>query len=944
MTDMRTDEANAEEWNRIKSLFNAALDKPAREREHFLIAATGDDTALREKIQRLIASHDDPDDYMETPPAATLHAEATDSAPSGTRIGSYRLIREIGRGGMGTVHLAARDDGEFRHQVALKLVKRGMDTDMILRRFRHERQILAELDHPNIARLLDGGTTQDGRPYFVMEYIDGDPIDVFCEREKLSLTQKLELFQTVCSAVQYAHQNLIVHRDIKPGNILVTKSGVPKLLDFGIAKLLDPASQREVTASIMSMRALTPEYASPEQVRGESITTASDVYSLGVVLYELLTGRRPYEVDSIEPTEIERAVCDTDPVLPSRAISKEDSEGDRRRLRGDLDTIVMMAMQKDARRRYATVQQLSEDIGRHLKQLPVRARRDTAGYRAARFARRNRVMVVTAAAVLLALLAGLGTTMWQARVAKTERARAERRFNEVRTLATSFLFELHDAIAPLPGSTPARGLLVKRALASLDGLARESEGDPGLQRDLAAAYEKVGRVQGNSYNSNLGDTKGALVSYRKSLEIRKKLALEHPESLDLQYDLASGYGGLADMNSAVGELADAAQNYQSAIAIRRRLQAKNPSDAANRSAMAELYNFLGDTQGQDGYPNLGDVAGALKSYRQSVKLREDLLSESPSNTDYKVGLANSLMNLGYLSNIAGDTSGAAQVTRSVDILERIVAANPNDATRRMELLSGYARLRSVLADVGRLDAAVAIDRKTIGMLAQMLESDPSNTLLRRNKGAITNWLGRDLRANGRPDLALAAHRNALSIAEQLAAADPQSSEHRQDVAFTHLLLGQTLSDLNDDRAALREFEIAAASEEKLRVAEPSNSRHADDLGLIYSGAGKILTRSGKLTEARAAVDKAVRLSEATLARNRTSVKSRVNLASTYLVAGRLDRASANPTRACQFFRQSAEILNKLRTERILSGAQSKALSEAVHEVELCDPPHDRAAP
>jgi non-specific serine/threonine protein kinase/serine/threonine-protein kinase len=353
------------------------------------------------------------------------------------------------------------------------------------------------------------------------------------------------------------------------------------------------------------MRALTPEYASPEQVRGDPITTASDVYSLGVVLYEILTGRRPYEVDSMQPADIERAVCDTDPVPPSQAITSSGDEAARRRLRGDLDTIVLMAMKKDPRRRYATVEQLSDDIARHLGKLPVKARRDTTGYRAARFVRRNRAVVATGAAIVLSLVAGLATTMWQAQVARAERALAERRFAEVRTLATSFLFELHDAIASLPGSTPARSLLVKRALTSLDGLAREAQGDPSLQQDLAAAYEKVGRVQGNSYNSNLGDTEGALVSYRKSLEIRERLVRENPASLALQNDLASGYGGLADINSAVGNLAEAAKGYQRAIVIRRQLQSSNPADEPNRSALAELYNFLGDTQGMEGYGNLG---------------------------------------------------------------------------------------------------------------------------------------------------------------------------------------------------------------------------------------------------------------------------------------------------------------------------------------------------
>jgi tetratricopeptide (TPR) repeat protein/tRNA A-37 threonylcarbamoyl transferase component Bud32 len=837
---------------------------------------------------------------------------------------------------MGTVHLAARDDGEFHHQVALKLVKRGMDTDLILRRFRYERQILAELDHPNIARLLDGGTTDDGRPYFVMEYIDGDPIDVYCRKTNLSLIRRLQLFQTVCSAVQYAHQNLIVHRDIKPGNILVTRSGVPKLLDFGIAKLLDPAREQTATGQAATMRALTPEYASPEQVRGDPITTASDVYSLGVVLYEILTGRRPYEVDSMQPADIERAVCDTDPVPPSQAITSSGDEAARRRLRGDLDTIVLMAMKKDPRRRYATVEQLSDDIARHLGKLPVKARRDTTGYRAARFVRRNRAVVATGAAIVLSLVAGLATTMWQAQVARAERALAERRFAEVRTLATSFLFELHDAIASLPGSTPARSLLVKRALTSLDGLAREAQGDPSLQQDLAAAYEKVGRVQGNSYNSNLGDTEGALVSYRKSLEIRERLVRENPASLALQNDLASGYGGLADINSAVGNLAEAAKGYQRAIVIRRQLQSSNPADEPNRSALAELYNFLGDTQGMEGYGNLGDVAGALESYRQSVKLREDLLNATTGSVDYKVGLANSLMNLGFLSSSVGDSAGASQVKRAVEILERLTAAAPNDANRKLELLSGYARLRSVLAEGGQLDAAIAVDRKTIRMLDDILIADPTNNLVRRNLGAMTNWLGRDVRTAGRPKESLEYHRKALAVAGALSASDPKSSEHKHDLAFTHYLLAEVLGDLHENDEALKEYRIAAASKERLRISEPSNTRHADDLALIYSGMGRALTQMDKLDDASVAVRKAILLSEAAAARNATNMKARVNLASTYFGAGKLHESLLQWDQALHLFKRSAEILQKLKSERKLSDVQTKKLAEAAHEIETCN--------
>jgi serine/threonine protein kinase/tetratricopeptide (TPR) repeat protein len=935
----------------VKKLFNSALDQPQDERDDFLTRAAGEDSSLRESVARLLASHDEGDGFMETPAASLRESPSTDLAddalPSGGRIGPYRLLREIGRGGMGTVYLAARDDGEFRHQVAVKVVKRGMDTDSILRRFRYERQILAGIDHPNVARLLDGGTTDDGRPYFVMEHIEGDPIDVYCSKHGLSINERLELFRTVCSAVEYAHQNLIVHRDIKSSNILVTTSGVPKLLDFGIAKLLDPSLAGIDTGAPATMRAMTPEYASPEQVRGEPITTASDVYSLGVLLYEILTGRRPYEVNSSRPEEIARIVCETDPMPPSQASAGRNLNGDRRRLRGDLDTIVLMAMQKEPRRRYASVAKFSDDIRRCLNNLPVTAQRDTRRYRTTRFIRRNRVVVVTASAVLVSLVAGLATTMWQAKVARDERARAERRFSEVRSLATSFLFELHDAIAPLPGSTPVRALLVKRALTSLDGLAREANGDVSLQRDLAAAYEKVGRVQGNSYNANLGDTKGALASYRKSLEIRERVARDNPKSLDLQDELASGYHGVADIYSGIGELQQAADAYQRAIMIRRRLREARPADVNNRVQLAELYNFLGDAQGMEGYANLGNVKGALANYRNSVNLREELLKSAPQSRDYRVGLANSLMNLGFLGSSNGDTTGAGQVRRSVELLERVLSENPDDAVRQIELLSAYARLRYVLADEGLIKEAMAIDRRSIAMLEQMIATDPSNNLFRRNLGAIYNYLGRDLRSADSAALAVSIHRKALGIAEALAAADSKSSEHKHDVAFTHYLLAEALSDTRDDAASLSEYNRAASQKEALRKAEPSNTRHGDDLALIYTGMSRVLTRTGKFAAAQLTIEKAIPLAEATAARSKTNTKASVNLASTYLGAGKLHAAMTSGMgtdkakqeellQARTFLMKGAGIWQTLQGQHPLTASQASRMAENVQELSRCN--------
>jgi serine/threonine protein kinase/tetratricopeptide (TPR) repeat protein len=424
---------NPERWARIEGLFQAALERSPGERAVFLKEACADDPALRQEVESLIASHEQAGPFLAASAfaaAGQLLAENEDQPMPEQRLGSYQLVREIGRGGMGAIYLATRADDEYQKQVAIKLVKRGMDTDSIIRRFRNERQILANLDHPNIARLLDGGTTADGRPYFVMDYVEGLPIDVYCDTRQLSTTERLQLFRTVCSAVHYAHEHHIIHRDLKPSNILVTAEGVLKLLDFGIAKVLDPERVAQTVDATGALRLLTPEYASPEQVRGEPVTPASDVYSLGVLLYELLTGRRPHRVHAPTPLEIERMVGETEPEKPSAVINRiaERSSADgrtptpesvselrhtrpkalRRRLAGDLDNLVLMALRKEPERRYPSVAAFSEDIRRHLEGQPVTARRDTFAYRSVKFIHRNKAGVLQTTLVGMALLVLIG--------------------------------------------------------------------------------------------------------------------------------------------------------------------------------------------------------------------------------------------------------------------------------------------------------------------------------------------------------------------------------------------------------------------------------------------------------------------------------------------------------------------------------------------------------
>ena len=476
-------------WLRVKDVFQGALIRPAHERAAFLDEACAADAELRREVESLLASHEEAGRFLSEPaPLGAALAESGASSAPRTRVGPYRVLDVIAHGGMGTVYRAVRDDDAFEKTVALKLVRGGAASEYAERRFRQERQILARLQHPSIATILDGGATPEGQPYLVMEHVDGRPITAYCDEQGLGTRDRLALFARVCAAVQYAHQNLVIHRDLKPDNVLVTADGTPKLLDFGIAKLLAVGVDPDTAPTATLLPMMTPQYASPEQVRGGPVTTASDVYSLGVLLYELLTGCRPYAVKADSMEEIVRAVCETEPPAPSSAArTRNDGASSTAptgslptaaELKGDLDTIVLRALQKEPFRRYASAQELADDVRRHLEGRPVLARPDTLGYRTGKFVRRHRVVVTAAALVVASLVAGILATVRQRHAAEEQRARAERRFADVRRLANSLLFDLEEAIRDLPGSTSARQLVVKKALEYLDSLAEEAEGIP----------------------------------------------------------------------------------------------------------------------------------------------------------------------------------------------------------------------------------------------------------------------------------------------------------------------------------------------------------------------------------------------------------------------------------------------------------------------------------
>ena len=642
------DPVDGELARRAREIFREILERESGAWDAFLDQACAGDEPLRREVESLLEYDRQAGGILDQPAVAMPPEEEAGDPWIGRRIGPYQVLNRLGRGGMGVVYLALRVDREFSKQVALKLLRPGLESEDVVQRFRAERQILAALDHPNIAQLLDGGSTEDGLPYLVMEYVEGQPIAESCDRRDLALRERIELFLTVCSAVHFAHQNLVVHRDLKPGNILVTPEGHPKLLDFGIAKLLDPEPASGLTPTVTGQRMMTPDYASPEQVRGEPISTASDVYSLGVLLYELLTGRRPYRLNSESPVEVLRLICEQEPQRPSIAVLSEPESSEagpppltegaelparpevarrrlRRRLAGDLDNIVLMAMRKEPRHRYASVEQLAADLKRYLDGRPVSARKATLRYRCAKFVRRNRWAVAALAALVAASL-GFGVVMGMQRaeisrerdLVAEERNRAEK--------VTEFLIDLFEVADP----SRARGetLTAPQILeAGSRKLAFELEDQPRLRATL---MDTVGMIY-----LKIGLYDDARPLLQSALETRRQLLGEDPagEAESLQH--------VAELGFWEGDLDAAESLFGQALAMQRGLFGDDhPEVAESLTGLGRLLN------------RKGDYAAAEPVLREALAMRRRLFG------DEHLEVAESLQFLGGLL-VAGKSDFAA---------------------------------------------------------------------------------------------------------------------------------------------------------------------------------------------------------------------------------------------------------------------------------------------
>jgi serine/threonine protein kinase len=808
--------APSERWDELKRLFQAALEASPEKRAQLLEETAREAPDLASELHALLEAHRSEGSFLEEIVAAEGREllGAADSRMVGRRVGPYEVVRPLGHGGMGAVFLARRADQEYEHLVALKVVRAPLFTEESLRRFRTERQTLANLSHPHIARLLDGGTTPEGVPWLAMEYVQGEPIDAYCRLRRLPIEACLELFRTICSAVEHAHRNLVVHRDLKPSNILVTTGGEVKLLDFGIAKLLPGPEEEGATLTRAGERAMTPDYASPEQVRGGPITTATDVYSLGVLLYRLLTGHHPYRIESERPSEVERVICEEVPARPSTAVgrlpesamsaangpgvSRSAAQRLRRRLRGDLDNIVLQTLRKEPSRRYGSVAELSEDLRRYLEGLPVSARQDSLAYRTRKFLRRHRLGAAAAALVALALLGGLAATVWQARIAsehariaEAERQRAARRFAEVRELAKSFLFEFHDAIEDLPGSTPARKLVVQRALQYLDRLSSEAEGDPSLALELAEAYRRVGNVQGNPNNANLGDSSSALESYRRALAIAEPLRL-HREHPGAPRAVALIHEKMGDVLAASGDVPGAVDATRRSLALFRELARESPEDLRAQRSLAISHVKMGDVAGNPDFPNAGERAQALDHYE-----------------------------------------------RSATILERLARNHPQDEAVRRFLGIVHERIGTIRTARGELPDALASFRRSLAIRAAFAAEHPDNTDARRDAAIAQEKLGDFHRAAGDRPAALQSYRLALLVFEALAAADAENENASRSLAVGLEKVGEMLSGLGEGGEARSVYARALALRERLSAADPANQEARNELAALRETLAKL---------------------------------------------------------------------------------------------------------
>jgi tRNA A-37 threonylcarbamoyl transferase component Bud32/tetratricopeptide (TPR) repeat protein len=702
---------DATRWQATEAIFHDALTLVEPERSALLNARCGGDTTLMAELRSLLVACEAEE--------VLRRSVGTEAVTPGTPIGPYVVDCQIGQGGMGAVYRAHRADGQFEQEVAIKIVDMPLASGVFRERFRAERQMLAGLTHPYIARLLDGGVSDGDELYLVMEFIDGGSITQFCKQRALTIDDRLRLFMKVCEAVQYAHGNLIVHRDLKPENILVAEDGNPRLLDFGTAKIVQPLSDdRSKTMTRSDLRTFTPAYASPEQVLDQPVSIASDIYSLGVLLYLLLTDSLPYKLANFTTEEMLKVICNEEPRRPSLAgapFGKIDQ---------DLDSIVLKALRKQPRQRYLTVEQFRADIQSHLDGLPVLARRGTFRYVAGKFVRRNKLALAGASLLCLTLLGGLGGVLWQARRADQEKRRAEARSADLRELSNSLLSELDEALKDIPGSTGAQKLLVTRVLEHMDRMAKDSHGDRQAGLDLVEAYTRLGDVQGNVYYQNVADTAGAVASFNRAIAIAEPLTQANPNDRDVLRAEAAALEARGETLSQSGDPQASASSLQAAVRLYDKVVHLPGVTPSLIFEAAIAYETLGNELGEDS--GMADPESALAAYRKALDMDGLALALDPNYMAVRRGVPVMYMHLGAIDLETNPDKAVQEFQTALTLQEAL----PLEQRSKRQQIRNHAiflrKLAQAFTEIGKYALAQALLAKSKPVFQGMVDADPND--------------------------------------------------------------------------------------------------------------------------------------------------------------------------------------------------------------------------
>lgn len=759
---------------RALNICERALEMTGTERALYLTAACGADSDLRASVDTVLNAMDDAGSFLDD-------ALVDDWDRVGSRVGPFELTELIGTGGMGAVFLAKRMDAEFEQQVAIKIVRGQFIAPELKRRFETERQILANLNHPYIASLIDAGTLDDGAPYLVMEYIGGVPVDAYCDKAALSLPQRVALIRKIATAVQAAHQSLIIHRDLKPSNVLVTADGIPKLLDFGIAKLVEPESGETAgNTTVYGSQALTPNYASPEQVLENRVTTASDVYSLGILAYELLAGERPYFINATTPAELLDSFNTLNIPRPSTrlaTVQKAELRDEiakrratdpvrlRKALSGDLDNILLKALDTEPERRYETASAFSADLRRYSEGLPVEAAGNSARYRLKRFVARNKLAVGAAGVVAVSVLAALGVSTWAYFQAETARAEADARFNQVREIAGTMMFDVYDEVGKLRGATRARELLATSAQQYLESLSTSSMSSPELQLDVGRGYARLASVIGGVDDLSLGDRFSAMAQYQKAESVLTKLVEDVPDNDDYRTALAqlhaeiaahTLYGDndiplarsyavksvanyaalssfdeerrhgqvralieLADTYDWDGDFAKTIEILELAMIEAKALDTNPETSPKGAQALAQIHRDMGEA-----YYYLDDMERSLVELRKALPLNEAAVKFADNVPGAERSLAITLWSLAGVEHDADESEASvATINRAQALARRMLDASPDD-NGTQTLYSTIAQQRStILSEAGQHNEAIRQAKESYRMQLSMNDAN-----------------------------------------------------------------------------------------------------------------------------------------------------------------------------------------------------------------------------